>query len=350
MSLSRVLRTWSTFAILAILYFYFVATISTYGGADNLKNILVQLVPVVIAGAAITFVMVSGSLDLSVGGSIGLSGVIAAQIAGAGHSLVFAMTTGVLVGTLVGLVNGILVVGLDINPVIATLGTWYVCQGVASLLSGGTSVTVTNPNFATLGTGQLGPIPYSVIVMVAVVVIALFLERFTLLGKYTVAMGSNFEGARLSGVRVNRLRIWLFVLSGTAAGVAGIVVASRLDSGQPTLTTQGWEFQVIVATVLGGISLAGGRGTVLGTCAGAAIVVVISVALNQKGVNPFWQLVIQGVLLVGVVAIDTVFKGGWSRPGWLSGMRASSASSRPMDGADISAGQVDATVAKEEVL
>jgi len=344
-SLTRVLRTWSTYVILVALYLYFVLTISTYGGTDNLKNILVQLVPVVIAASAITFVMVSGSLDLSVGGSIGLSGVVAAQVVGAGYPLVVAMIAGVLVGTLVGLVNGILVVGLDINPVIATLGSWYVSQGVASLRSGGSSVTVDDTNFAKLGTGQLGSIPYSVLVMIGVVVVFVFLERFTLLGKYTVAMGSNFEGARLSGIRVDRLRFGLFILAGTAAGIAGIVVASRLDSGQPTLTTQGWEFQVIVAAVLGGVSLAGGRGTVLGTCAGAAIVVVISVALNQKGINPFWQLIIQGALLVAVVAIDTVVKGNRKRPAWLSGMRLPNGSRSVPSGADISAPEVDATVA-----
>ena len=323
MSFTRVLRTWSTYVILIALYLYFVFTIPTYGGVDNLKNILVQMVPVVIAGAAITFVMVSGSLDLSVGGTIGLSGVIAARFAGDGHSLIMSMILGVLVGTIVGLINGFLVVALKINPVIATLGTWYVCQGVASLLSGGASVTVVNEHFADLGTAQVGWAPYSVILMIVIVLVAVFLERFTLLGKYTIAMGSNFEGARLSGIRVDRLRVGLFVLAGTAAGIAGIVVASRLDSGQPTLTTQGWEFQVIVACVLGGISLSGGRGTVLGTCAGAAIVVVISVALNQKGVNPFWQLIIQGALLVGVVAIDDLFKGDRQRPQWLSGVRGS---------------------------
>lgn len=347
MLLTRVFRTWSTYVILAALYLFFVFTISTYGGVDNLRNILVQLVPVVIAASAITFVMVAGSLDLSVGGSIGLSGVIAAQVSASGGPILLAMIGGVLVGAIVGLVNGVLVVTLDINPVIATLGTWYVSQGVASLLSGGSSITVTDSEFARLGTGQLGWLPYSVIVMIAVVAVAIFLERFTLLGKYTVAMGSNFEGARLSGIRVNRLRIGLFVLAGLTAGIAGIVVASRLDSGQPTLTTQGWEFQVIVAAVLGGVSLAGGRGTVLGTCAGAAIVVVISVALNQKGINPFWQLIVQGVLLVGVVAIDAIFKGGRARPVWLTGLRGLPKAKRPADGADINAGRVDATVADE---
>ena len=153
-------------------------------------------------------------------------------------------------------------------------------------------------------------------IMIAVVVVFVFLERFTLLGKYTVALGSNFEGARLSGISVGRLRVLLFVLAGSATGLAGVLSASKLNSGQPTIG-QGFEFQVIVAAVLGGVSLAGGRGTVLGTTAGAAIVVVIGVALNINNINTFWQQIILGVLLVTVVALDVIFKVERRRPSWL---------------------------------
>lgn len=318
MKLAGILRIWGTFAILGLLYLYFLVTIPTYGGTTNLKNILIQLVPVVIAGSAITLVMVGGSLDLSVGGTIGLAGVVAAHFSAGGHGLGASVILGVLVGAAIGLVNGLLVVGLGINPVIATLGTWYVCQGVANLISNGSSVTVDDPRFGSLGSGDLHGVPYSVLIMLGVVLVFLFLERLTLLGRYTIAMGSNFEGARLSGIRVSRLRVGLFVLAGTTAGIAGVVLASRLNSGQPSLTTSGWEFQVIVAAVLGGVSLAGGRGTVLGTCAGASIVVVISVALNQKGINPFWQLIILGVLLVLVVALDTLFRSNRRLPAWVT--------------------------------
>jgi ribose/xylose/arabinose/galactoside ABC-type transport system permease subunit len=142
------------------------------------------------------------------------------------------------------------------------------------------------------------------------------LEKRTLLGKYSVAIGSNFEGARLSGIRVNGTRVLFFVLSSASCAGAGILYASQLSSGQPSVGT-GFEFSIIVAAVLGGVSLAGGRGTVLGTVAGAGIIGVIHVALNQNFVNPFWQQIIEGVLLVGVVALDSLLNRGFRRPTWL---------------------------------
>jgi ribose/xylose/arabinose/galactoside ABC-type transport system permease subunit len=142
------------------------------------------------------------------------------------------------------------------------------------------------------------------------------LEKLTLVGKYAVATGSNEEGARLAGLPVERMKIVLFALSGTAAGVAGVLVTSRLGSGVPNIGDN-VEFDVIVAAVLGGVSLAGGRGTVLGTCAGAAMLVVIQSALNINGVDVFWQLVITGALLVAMVTLDVVLRGSKARPQWM---------------------------------
>jgi ribose/xylose/arabinose/galactoside ABC-type transport system permease subunit len=336
-SATRLVRTWGTYGILALLYLYFAFTTPGFGTIGNLRNILVQLVPVVIAGAAVTLVMVGGSLDLSVSGSLALSGVMAAWLSAHGQPLPVALILGMVTGAFIGLVNGGLVVGLGINAVIATLGTAYVATGIANLMSNGSSVIVDDPNFSTLGTGSMGGIQYSVMMMIAVVVVFLFLERFTLLGKYTVALGSNFEGARLAGISVGRLRVLLFVLAGSATGLAGILSASKLNSGQPTIG-QGFEFQVIVAAVLGGVSLAGGRGTVLGTTAGAAIVVVIGVALNINNINTFWQQIILGFLLVTVVALDVIFKKDRRLPAWVrvrrEDTRADKAKSRaaPPDG------------------
>jgi ribose/xylose/arabinose/galactoside ABC-type transport system permease subunit len=156
-----------------------------------------------------------------------------------------------------------------------------------------------------------------VLVMFLFVAIMVVLEKVTLVGKYSVAMGSNYEGARLAGIPVGRLKILLFTLSGLAAGLAGVLVTSRLGSGVPNIG-QGVEFDVIVAAVLGGVSLAGGRGTVLATCAGAAMLVVIQSALNMNGVDVFWQLIITGVLLIGMVTLDVVLRGGTDRPQWMA--------------------------------
>ena len=334
MSATRLLRTWGTYGILALLYMFFAATTSGFGSSGNLRNILVQLVPVVISGAAVTLVMVGGSLDLSVSGSLALSGVMAAYLSASGLPLPLALALGIVTGAVIGLLNGLLVVGLGINAVIATLGTAYVATGIANLISNGSSVIVTDPNFSTLGIGDFHGVQYSIIVMFAVVVVFVFLERLTLLGKYTIALGSNREGARLAGIRVGRLRILLFILAGAATGLAGIVSASKLTSGQPTIG-QGFEFQVIVAAVLGGVSLAGGIGTVPGTTAGAAIVVVIGVALNQNGINSFWQQIILGGLLVIVVALDVILKTDRRLPSWLSLQRGGPRASTDPDAAHV---------------
>jgi ribose/xylose/arabinose/galactoside ABC-type transport system permease subunit len=250
-----------------------------------------------------------------VGGVLEISGLIAADLSAHGVPLLIAFLGGILIGALFGVVNGLLVVKLGVNAVIATLGTWYVADGIANLLCNGDSITNVSGSFATLGTGSVGGIPYALIVMIVVVLGVMFLERKTLIGKYSVAVGSNFEGARLAGVRVDRFRILLFVGSGAATGLAGILVASRLNSGQPTVGN-GFEFEVIVAAILGGVSLAGGRGTVLGTCVGAAIVGVIANALDIMNVETFWEEIIEGLILVVVVGIDIMLRTDGSRPAW----------------------------------
>jgi ribose/xylose/arabinose/galactoside ABC-type transport system permease subunit len=286
----------------------FVAIEPKFGSPDNLKNVLLKIAPIIITGAAVTLLMVAGSLDLSVGGTRALSGVIAAWLSMQGIATGLSFTAGIAVGAVVGLVNGLLVVGLRINPVIATLGSLYVAIGSCNLIARGGSITNVASDFSDLGTGSFGgQLAYPVAIMLVIVAVMVLLERKTLLGKYSIAMGSNFEGARLSGIRVNRLRIGLFVMSGAAAGIAGVIDASRLASGQPSLYL-GFEFSVIVAAVLGGVSLAGGRGTIFGTCAGAAIVGVITTLLSLKGINAFWQYIIQGVMLVAICAIDELLK------------------------------------------
>ena len=322
---SKTVRTLGTYGVLSLLAISFAITTPNFATYNNLINILVQIAPVVIGGAAVTLVMVAGSLDLSVGGVLALSGVLAATFSAAGWPLPLAFAGGIIAGLVVGLVNGLLVVFVRINAVIATLGTLYAATGAAWLLTGdATSVSPNNPAYADLGTQRLMNVPWTVVIMVVVVVCMLVLERFTVVGKYAVAVGSNFEGARLAGIRVNGFRMLLFAFAGIACAIAGVLYSSQLASGQPSVGT-GFEFSVIVAAVVGGVSLSGGRGTVLGTVAGAGMIGIIHVALNQNFVNPFWQQIIEGALLVVVVAIDSLVQGGLPRPRWLAGLRAAPA-------------------------
>ena len=287
----------------------------------NIANILRQISIVAIVGSAVTLVMVSGGLDLSVGGILALAGVVAALTAADGYPIHLAFALGVVAGATIGLLNGILVVWLRINAVIATLGTLYISRGIANLITDGVPVHQVPPGYNALGVGFLGPVPYPVVVMAIVVVIFTIIGRYSTLGRHAIAIGSNQEAARLSGIAVDRSRIILYVLVGVTAGLGGVILSSRLNSGQPTVGV-GFEFSVIVAAVLGGTSLAGGVGSVPKTLVGALIIGVLANGLNLLGVGIFWQTVVQGVVLILAVAVDMALRDGghgltiptWLRP------------------------------------
>lgn len=267
----------------------------------NLTNVLRNVAPVVIVGTAFTMLMVARGLDLSVGSVIALSGSVAA-LSAAHLPLPLAFLAGALSGVAIGVVNALLAVGLRINSVIATLGTLYVARGIAFLITDGVAVYGLPREYRALATSFAG-ISLMIWIMLAVVAIFIVLERFTLLGRYSAAVGSNPEAAYLAGVPGRRVQALLYVLTGTMAGIAAVLLSSRLGSGQPNLGV-GFEFEVIVATVLGGTSLAGGEGTVAGMFIGALIVGVLKNGLNLLGVPAFWQIVAQGVVLVLAVALD----------------------------------------------
>ena len=292
----------------------------------NIANVLRQISIIAIVGSAVTLVMVSGGLDLSIGGILALSGVVAALLAADGWPIWLSFLMGIVAGSAVGLLNGILVVWLRINAVIATLGTLFISRGVANLITDGVPVHQVPPGYNALGVGFLGPIPYPVVIMAIVVVIFTIIGRYSMLGRHAIAIGSNQEAARLSGIAVDRKRITLYVLVGVTAGLGGIILSSRLNSGQPTVGT-GFEFEVIVAAVLGGTSLAGGVGSVPKTLVGALIIGMLANAMNLLGVGIFWQPVVQGTVLIVAVAVDMALREGgrgWTRPSWLRpGLRES---------------------------
>jgi len=277
-----------------------------FASPDNFWNVLRQISAVLIAGSAVTMLMVSGGLDLSIGGVLALSGVTAALLSDQ-MPLPMAFLIATLVGAGIGLFNGFLTISIGINAVIATLGTMYVSRGSALLISNGVPVFDVPPEFKWLGTGYIGPVPVPVVVAGVCLVVFTILERRTLLGRYSVAVGSNSTAAQLSGVPMRRTRFILYTLSGAMAGLAGCVWASRINSGLSTVGV-GFEFDVIVATLLGGTSLLGGQGTVLGMAVGALIVGVLNNGLNLLGVQSFWQTVALGTILVVAVGLDATLR------------------------------------------
>lgn len=274
----------------------------------NITNVFRQIVSVVIAGCAVTMLMVSGNFDLSIGSIMALSGTMSAILVTKGIPLVIAILLSILIGTLVGFFNGIFVVLLNIPSIIATLGTMYIASGVVWVITGGTSIHLgLGQNFTFLGRGFVGPIPFSILLAIVVFLIFYFIQNRTLLGKYTYAIGANKRTSLLSGINVNFYGVVLYVLVGTLAALSGTIMASRLGVGSASIGN-GFEFDVIVAVVLGGTSLHGGEGSVFGTVIGALIVGFIANGLNLMGIHSFYQDIVKGVVLVAAVLLDLTVK------------------------------------------
>lgn len=274
--------------------------LSTY----NIGNLLRAVSMIVIVACGGTLLMMTANFDLSTGGNLIFSNIIFAMLCLAGVPVVFALGITMLCGCAIGAINGLLVTRFSVTPFIATLGTWFVFKGIAKAITDNNEIKAGLPkSFDFLGQGQIGPIPMPVVILIIVVAIFLFLERKTLLGKYSMAIGGNPTAAYLSGINGDKIVFMLFTITGGLAGLAGSIAASRIGSGNPRIG-DGFEFDVIIAIILGGTRLTGGRGTILGTLVGALIVAVIASGLNMLGMLSFWQKVIKGFILVLAILLN----------------------------------------------
>lgn len=274
----------------------------------NLMYVLVQNSFVIISACAVTLLMISGQLDLSVGSTVCLAGMAHAWLSRAGVPVGLSLPLGILVGLLVGLVNSVLVVRLKITPFIATLGTMYMGRGLSYLIDGGLVIREGLPKaFSYLGNESLGPVPITIVALIGVIALFLALERWSVLGKYSVAIGGNRTAAMLSGINTDGIVSTLYILTGMFAGFAGVLMASRLGVGDPNIGI-GFEFDVIVAVILGGTSLAGGEGSILGMIIGALIIGGLGNGLKLLNVFTFFQSIMKGIVLVLAVLLDQKLK------------------------------------------
>jgi ribose transport system permease protein len=290
--------------------------------ASNLRNIADQIVIIAILAAGMTFVVLTGGIDLSVGSLIALSAVTAtllirdaagAESATAGGMFLCCLAAVALCG-LVGLFSGAMVTFFKVPSFIVTLAMMLVARGLASDVSQGASIFQVPAGFVWLGGGaDLLGIPNGVLLMLALYLAAHVVMTRTTLGRYIYAVGGNAEAARLSGVPVRRVLLLVYTLSAGLAGLGGIVMASRLKSGAPTYGMM-YELQAIAAVVVGGTSLSGGEGKVFGTLIGAFIIAVIKNGMNLTGVTPFRQEVVFGLVILGAVLLDRLKKYGWALP------------------------------------
>lgn len=276
-----------------------------FNRVDNLLNIARSISVNAILAAGLTFVILTGGIDLSVGSIVAVSGVVAVIAAIAGVPAPLAITLGMAVGAVCGLINGLLTAYLALAPFIVTLGTMTFLRGLAYTITNGQPIVSSGLNFKDLGNGYLAGIPVPVLVMLAVYLVAWFVLERTRYGRHVYAVGGNAQAARLAGVRANRVILSVYVVAGICAGLAGVIFAARVISAQPTAGT-GYELDAIAAVVLGGTSLVGGRGRIVGTLIGAIILGVLTTGLILLNVQFFTQLLIKGVVIILAVAIDSL--------------------------------------------
>ncbi|MFQ5740025.1 MAG: ABC transporter permease [Acidobacteriota bacterium] len=274
---------------------------------SNLLNVVLQTSVNAIIAVGMTYVIVSAGIDLSVGSIVAFSGVILASSLHAGMPLVVAILLGLASGALCGLVNGLLVTLGNLPPFISTLGMMSVARGAALVYTGGRPISGFDPLFRSIATGKLFFIPMPVVIMVIVYLLGHFVLTRTKFGRYVYAIGGNEEAARLSGVRVVFHKTAVYAVSGLASGLAAIILTARLNSAQPIAGIM-YELDAIAATVIGGSSLMGGRGTLTGTLIGALIMGVLRNGLNLLGVSSFLQQIVIGSVIIIAVLVDAMLK------------------------------------------
>jgi erythritol transport system permease protein len=267
-----------------------------------------------------TFVIITGGIDLSVGSIVGLCGMIAGGLIMYGIALPIGYTVYfnivevavivAIVGIVIGAINGLLITRLNVAPFIATLGTLYVARGAALLHSDGQTLPnltgredYGNQGFAWFGSGTILGLPVSVWMLVVVALGAAYFARFVPLGRHIFAVGGNERAARMSGIRVNRVKMFVYMFSGFCAAIVGLVISSELMASHPATGTN-LELNAIAAAVLGGTSMSGGRGTIGGTIIGAFVIGILSDGLVMMGVSSFWQMVIKGLVIIVAVVVD----------------------------------------------
>jgi len=308
-----VARAWLFLALLILgfeVWAQVFSGVSFIANSYNIRSIAVFAVAPLLLAVGQTYVIISGGIDLSVGFTMGLASVIAAQVTGAASTvvgpvlgLVIGIAATLAAAVVPGLINGLLIARLGVPPFIGTLGMFGVARGAAYLIAGGTTVPVSNPILSSLGNGALFGVPVLVLIAAVALLLLHYLLSQTKFGQYTYSIGGNRQASLRAGINVGRVTTYLYILSALCAAVGGILYAGRFSAGaaqagEPLLLDS------IAAVVIGGASLFGGSGTIVGTIIGALIVAVIQYGLVFIDVEPFWQFIAVGVVIIISVLVD----------------------------------------------
>ena len=292
---------------LAAILIFFTVMKAKFMTVDNIVNMLRQTSINGLLAIGMTFVVLTGGIDLSVGSIVGAAGMFSALAARAetGIPWPIAVLIGLGVGLLLGAVNGIVVSYLKVPAFIATLGMPSIARGVTFMASDAKPVPGLSKGFLKIGGGSVGILPYPVLILIVVLVICFIVLYKTRFGRYVFATGGNPSSARVSGINVKRIICSVYMISGLLAGLAGIILTSRVTSGLAQ-SGNGYEVDAIAAAVIGGTSLSGGRGRLWGTIVGFLIMGVMNNGLDMMAVSSYWQLVIKGLIIIGAVMLDSL--------------------------------------------
>ena len=290
--------------VMCVFLVIFPTTRTTFLTPKNVFNILRQNASNLFLATGMTMVIILGGIELSVGSVIALSGVVAAGcVINFGLPEIVGFLAAIGVGALVGMFNGFIICKTDIPPFIVTLASMNITKGIALVLTGGSPIRCMTDAFKFPGAGYVGPVPTPVILMIIVFIIAALIINRTQLGRHIYAVGGN--AARFSGINVQKVKFIVYTYTGIMSGIAGVVVASRLYSGQPT-AGDGAEMDAIAAVVVGGTSMSGGSGRLGGTLIGVLIIGVLNNGLNLMGVDSNWQYIVKGLVILLAVYVDFI--------------------------------------------
>ena len=312
---------WKEFArkymIIGVLIAFIVAlAVMTEGNSIqpiNLINIVRQVSAIGIIAVGMTFVIITLGIDLSVGSILALSAVVSTSLAqnmsesmkfaGLDLPVIVAVLGGLAIGALAGLTNGILIAKFRLAPFIATLGMMSIARGLAYIYSNGRPISNLKDDFNYIGQEYIFGVPIPVLLFLGVALVAHIILGYTKFGRYVYAIGGNEIAARVSGIRIPRVTIYIYTFIGLLSGLAGVVLAGRIGSGNPDLGT-GIELDAITATIIGGTSFKGGIGTIWGTIVGALLIGIINNGLDLLNVSPFMQMVVKGAIIIVAIIID----------------------------------------------
>jgi L-arabinose transport system permease protein len=278
-------------------------TVENFFSAANIVGLMLSVAQIGMVACTMMLCLASRDFDLSVGSIIAFSGVLGAIILERTGSVGLAIGGGLAAGALIGAGNGVLIAYLRVNALIATLATMLMVRGLAFIVSHGQAVGIADDSFINFGDAQALGIPLPVWVTAACFLVFGVLLNHTVFGRNTLAIGGNPEAARLAGVRVERLRVWIFLLQGLVTAMAGLILSSRITSGQPN-SAQGFELDVISACVLGGVSLQGGKARIFGVLIGVLIMGTVENVMNLLDVDAFYQYLMRGIILLAAVLLD----------------------------------------------